>query len=373
MQTVSPLWSSALPFAHGLAVQIDVRYNGVTTATDIDFISGSVKVDRGSDVRRSLSLSIADPTAFPLNPTDTYGVYGQMLYVQGGLRYLNGSVEMVPLGQFVIQSVSGNIHTGPLDITASGMEILFKRTEFEAAQSTAGWTSTAAGMAALVGAVSPASGFVDRSTSGAAAIASKTWDAGSDYWAAMTEMASAIGAEIYADANGTFILADVPDVNSATAATVWDVTTGDSGVMISADVTLSGDDVYNRVIASGENTSDDKPPVSASATITDSSDPLRYGGPFGKVTKKYDSALITSTAMATSTATALLRKYRAPNRTVSLDTIPNPALDAGDRIRVVYGRGMDSELHLVQSFEIPLTESSASTIETISGRTDADG
>jgi hypothetical protein len=252
------------------------------------------------------------------------------------------------------------------------MELLLKRKEAEAAKSSGAGLTNSGFISALVAEVLPGTGFVNLSTGGTAVLPTRTWDAGTDYWTMASEVAAAIGAELYCDANGSFVLADVPDISSASTATVWDVTTGDTGVMVSADVDLTSDDVYNRVIATGENTADNAAPVSGTATITDAADPLRYGGPFGKVTKNYSSSLITSNGAAVVAAQAMLRRYRAANRTVTLQTIPNPALDAGDRIRVDYGSGIDPELHLVQSFSVPLSVTGgATTIATISGRTDA--
>jgi hypothetical protein len=372
MQTVSTKWAPALATDHGMAVRVDVMYNGATTAADIQFVDGSVTVDRGSDTRRSLSLTIADPKDFPTTETGTFGVYGQRLWVQAGLVYLDGTVEMVPLGLFVITSVGGNIHTGPLGIQAAGLEILLKRTEAETAKSSGSGVTNANFISGLVTEVAPTAGFVNQSTSGTAVLPTRTWDAGTDYWTIASEVATAIGAELFCNANGTFILADVPDIDSPSISTVWDVTTGDTGVMVSADVDLTSEDVFNRVIASGENTADNAAPVTGTATITSLADPLRYGGPFGKVTKSYSSALITTTAKALAAAAAMLRRYRAPNRTVTLQTIPNPALDVSDRIRVDYGPGIDPELHLVQSFSVPLSVTGGATsIATISGRTDA--
>lgn len=369
MLAVSPQWASALATDHGLAVKINVLYDGATLAEDIDFIDGSVKVDRGSDVRRSLSLSIADPALFPVNPTDELAVYGQQIYVERGFTYVDGSTELLPQGTFVITSVSGNIHTGPLSIEASGMEILLKRALWDSAQSTTGYATAATFLGFHIPDTIPGASFVDQSTGGAGALATKTWDVSTDKWSAMTEVAAAVGAELFCNANGTFILADIPDPDDLSVAPAWDVTTGESGVMVSATMQLSADGVYNRVVVTGENTADNVPPVSGEARITDLGDPLRYGGPFGKVTQAYSSSLVTSTGQANATAAAMLLDSRAPNRTVSLQTVPNPALDAGDRIRVDYGPAALPEIHIVQSFSVPLSASDgAFSIETVSGK-----
>ncbi|WP_328546786.1 DUF5047 domain-containing protein [Streptomyces platensis] len=372
MQSVSSKWLPALTTDHGLSTKVNVLYNGSIVAEDIAFSDGSVSVDRGSDVRRSLSISIADPAQFPVNATDKFAVYGQRLYVETGIQYLDGSVERVPAGTFVITSVSGNIHTGPLSITASGLEILLKRALWDSATSTKPYANAAAFLAFHIPDTIPGASFVNASTNGAVtALATKTWDANTDKWSAMREVADSVGCELFCDAAGTFRLVDIPDPLNVAVTPVWDVSTGDYGVMVSATMELTSDGVFNRVVVSGENSADNKPAVKATATITATSDPLYYGGPYGRVTKAYSSSLVTSTAQAQATANALLAKYRAPNRTVTLEAVPNAALDAGDRIRVNYGAAALPEIHVVHSFSIPLSVAGGGfTINTVSGKAD---
>ncbi|MGW6754533.1 DUF5047 domain-containing protein [Streptomyces sp. NPDC055006] len=371
MQPHSSKWLPALTTDHGLSVKVNVLYGGSIVAEDIAFVDGSVKVDRGSETRRSLSLTIADPSEFPVDPTDKYAVYGQQIYVESGVTYLDGSTERVPCGIFVITNISGDIHKGPLSIQASGLELLLKRALWDTAQSTGGYASPAAFLAFHIPDTIPGAAFVNSSTRGTGALASKTWDAQGDKWSAFAEVANSVGAELFCDASGTFRLVDIPDPADLSVAPVWDITTGESGVMVSANMELTADGVYNRVVVTGENAGDNAPPVSAEAKITAPTDPLRYGGPFGKVTKAYSSSLVTNATQAQSTANALLVKYRAPNRTVSLETIPNAALDAGDRIRVIYGDAYLPEIHIVQSFDIPLSVSGGSfNISTVSGKAD---
>ncbi|MFI7009963.1 DUF5047 domain-containing protein [Streptomyces sp. NPDC050145] len=369
MLSVSGRWAPTLATDHGVSVSVSALYNGSVVADDLDFVDGAVQVDRGSDTRRTLSLTIDDPKLFPDSETARFGVYGQELYVEAGLAYLDGTTETVPLGFFVIKSVSGNIHTGPLTIQADGRELLCKRAVFETAQSTAGHANAAAFIRTHLEDVVPAAGFVDDSSSGTTALASKTWERDTEVWSALVDVATSVGAELYCDANGTFRLVDVPEIGSAVP--VWTVAAGEGGVMVSADMAVTGDGVYNRVVVAGENSSDDAPPVIAEASITDPDDPLRYGGPFGRVTKTYSSSLITSIGAAQGAANALLRQYRAANRTVSLSAVPNPALDAGDCIRVDYGDAAPPELHLVQSFTVPLDVGGGDfTIATMSGKDD---
>lgn len=367
MLTVSPRWAPALATDHGMVARVRLLYGDTVVADDVPFTDGSVSVDRGSETRRSLSLTVPDPADFPFAETDAFSVYGHEVYVERGIQYADGSTESVPLGFFVITEVSGDIHAGPLSITAAGRELRLKREVFETATSTAGYTDAAAFIRTYVEQITPA-GFVNASSSAETPLATRTWDAGAEIWPALVEVATSVGAELFCDAYGTFRLRDIPDI--ATAPPVWTVDAGEGGTMVSAEMSVSADGVYNRVRVVGENAEDGAPPVAAEARVTDPADPLRYGGRFGRVTKHYSSSLVTTTDQAQGTANALLRKYRAPNRTVALSSIPNPALDAGDCIRVVYGGDVAPELHLVQSFTLSLAAGGDFTIATVAGKDD---
>lgn len=369
MQTVSDRFLPALASAHGSVVQVDVLYDGATVAEDIAITDGHVNVDRGSDIRRALSLTVPDPSVFPHLETDPYAPYGQELYVRAGVRYLDGSVELVPLGFFVITSVAGDVHTGPLTIDAQGREYLVKAEPFTEPASTDEFGTVAAFVEDKILEAIPTASFVDESTHGVDSIPTTTYDANKDRMAALRECARSIGAELYVSAEGTFVLTDVPD--PLTQPVSWDVTPGENGVLVAASRSLSAEGVFNRVVATGENAADNTPPVMGEYAITDPTDPLRYGGPFGRRTKMYSSDLITTVTQAITAARAMLLIYRAPNRTLELDTVPNPALDAGDCIRVEYANGEPPELHIVQSFDVPLKVGGRFTIETVSGREEA--
>lgn len=369
MYPVSEHFLPALTGAHGIATQVDIMYGGAVVAANIPITDGKVTVDASSDVRRSLSLTVPDPSVFPGAETDPYAVYGQQLFVRRGIRYVDGTTELIPLGFFVITDIGGDIHLGPLTIEAAGLEYLVKAQPFEGNTSTGSATSPAAFIEDQLEQTVPSYDFVDESTDGTTGLAFTQWDSGSDRWAALQDVARSVGCELYADANGTFRLRDMPQTDFTNAQAVWDISAGANGVLIQADVTLSAEDVYNKVVVRGENTGEGVAPVTYTVWNSDPADPLRLGGPFGRRTKVYSSDLVTEWTQAGVVARSLLRAYRAPNRTVTITTVPNAALDAGDVIRVGYGRGRDPELFIVRRFDISLSaDGGACVIETVQGR-----
>lgn len=367
MYPVSPRWPRALTTSHGAETRVDVLLEGVPVREDLPIVDGSVSVDGGSAVRRSLSLTIADPDDFPRADDSVLAPFGHRLRVQRGIRYLDGSVEWVPVGFFVVETVEGDVHSGPLTITAPGLESLIQAAPFEQAVSTRPYAHARAFVEAQLQAVDPSILLVDESEHGTDSLATVVYDPGADRWQAIQDVAASVGCEVFADAQGSFVMRDVPTMGDID----WDVSAGANGVLVSAARSVSADGVYNRVTVHGENTADDAPPVSGTATITDPTDPLRYDGPYGRRVLVTTSDYATTANRALIAANAELRRRRGSNRTVSLSAVPNAALDVGDTIRVGY-LGQPPELHVVWSFSIPLGDGGgAFDIETIGGQ-DAD-
>ncbi|MGW5197374.1 DUF5047 domain-containing protein [Streptomyces spiralis] len=339
-----------------------LRTDGVVV--DLAHTGGSVTVDRGSAVRRTCSVTVPDTSLLPMTPADQIAVYGARLRIMRGIIYGDGTIESVPLGLFRIDKVSGDPALGPVTIDGSGLEAVIADDKFTAARSTRGGTSAVTAITGLIQDTLPTAVVTSRVTD--ATLGTRTWDAQGDRWAAVQECATAIGAEVYADADGQFVIAELPDL--LTAPVAWDVDAGAAGVLISASRAFSRDGMYNMVVASGENTEDNVPPVSATASDTDPTSPTYVSGPFGRVPKFYSSATLTSTTLAQNAANKILRDALKPNVTVSLTSLPNPCLEPGDVLRVTYEDGR-RELQQVESFSISLALDSV-TIETIGGKQD---
>ncbi|MGV9352277.1 DUF5047 domain-containing protein [Streptomyces misionensis] len=339
-----------------------MRTDGVVL--DLAHTDGSVTVDRGNSVRRTCTVTVPDVSLLPMSPMDQLAVYGARLRILRGIIYGDGSVEAVPLGLFRINSISGDPAFGPVTIDGSGLEAVVADDKFTAPYTTRGATNATAAISNLIQASIPGAVITNRATD--ATIGTMTWDAQSDRWAAVQECATAIGAEVYADADGQFVIAELPDL--LTAPVAWNVDAGETGVLISANRSFSRDGMYNMVVASGENTEDNVPPVSATASDTDPTSPTYVSGPFGRVPKFYSSATLTSSTLALNAAQKLLRDSVKPNTTVSLTSLPNPCLEPGDVLRVTYEDGR-RELQQVQSFSISLGLDSI-TIQTIGGKQD---
>ncbi|MFD9205965.1 DUF5047 domain-containing protein [Streptomyces sioyaensis] len=348
---------------------MDAYYNGALAVADLPISDGSVSVDRGSKIRRTLSLTVDDLSLLPWDATDPLAVYGQELVVSRGIWFADAP-EMVPLGTFIIDEPNADVHTGPITLTGKSRELSIQDDKFLAPTSTRGYGGCVSAITALIRGTLPNAVVVNLTSDGRdPALPVATWDTNADRWDAVAQIATSMNAEIYVDALDRFVIVDIPTV--ATAAVAWDVADGEGGTLVSAGRQMSRSNVFNRVVVSGENTASGSAPVSGVAYDNDPNSPTRWGGPFGKITKTYSSALFTTNGACAAAAGYMLADALAPNIQASLATIPNPALEAGDCLRVnAAGR---KDLFIVQSLSVPLTAEGSFSVTLRGGKEDTTG
>ncbi len=367
MYPVSPTFLRTLATSHTMVARVDAYYAGQLVRASVPFSSGSVTVDRGSKTRRKLSLTVSDPALLPWGATDVLAPYGQQLVVSRGIRYTNGAEEWVPLGTYRIDNPSGDTHFGPVTVAGTTMESAIIDDKFQVPTTTRGMGGCVDAITTLIRQTLP-DAVVTNLTSGNRnpAVAIATWDAGADRWDAVVQIALAMSATIYVDAQNRFVITDLPDVVNDPVA--WDITDGEGGNLISSARSINRTGVCNAVVASGENTASGAAPVSAVARDTDPNSPTRWGGQFGKVTKFISSALWITQGDCQNAANFALFDAIAPNLETSLDVLPNPAIEGDDIVRLINaGR---KERYLVQAATIPLTATEDFSITLRGGKED---
>lgn len=328
----------------------------------LDHTGGSVPVDRGSQSRRTCSVTSADTTLIPRTPTDKLSIYGALLRISSGVVYSDGSRELVPLGVFRVDEVGGDVDEGPVTIAGKSLEVVIADDKFTSPYKASG---TAVGAVTALIQRSIPDAVIDSTGATDAAIGPRTFDTEGDPWAAVTEIAAAIGAEVYCDADGVFKIAELPDLLAVDP--VWTISAGEGGAYVQANRGMSADGVFNGVLARGENTETNAAPVSALVVDNDAGSPTYWSGPFGHRPKFYSSSTLTTSGACTAAATLKLRAAVAPNASADISSLPNPALEPGDVLRVVYPDGT-KELHQVQSFTVPLDVGGSFNIATISAK-----
>ncbi|MGW2514988.1 DUF5047 domain-containing protein [Streptomyces scopuliridis] len=365
---VSATFRQALTTSHRISVRVDAYMGGTLTASDIPISDGMVTLDRGSKVRRSLSLTVSDVKYLPWNVTDPLASYGQYLVVYRGIISGGSPPEMIRQGTFRIDEPSGDVHFGPVTLTGKSSEAAIQDDRFIYPTTTQGRGNCVDVITYLIRQSLPSAVIVNQTVgtrNPPCAVA--TWDAQADRWDAVTQIATAMRAEIYVDALDRFVIADVPMVSSVAVA--WEISDGEGGTLMSSARTMTRTTVYNGVVVSGENTASNTAPVSAVAYDNSPTSPTRWGGPFGKVPKFYSSALMSSAGDCQAAADSMLFDATAPNVQTSITAVPNPALEAGDCLRITHDG--HKELFIAQSVGIPLTAEGQSTLTLRGGKEEA--
>lgn len=185
--------------------------------------------------------------------------------------------ELVPVGQFRIETIDGDVDDGPAVIVGQSLECIIIDDEL-----TAPWRATGTAVGAITALILrslPDAAVVALAAD--AAIGPRTYDIGDNPWEAIGEIAATIGAEVYCDAAGTFVIAELPDLLTATPA--WTIAAGEHGVYLSATRGMSSKDVKNGVLVRGENPETGTATAPVLVVDNDPGSPTYWGGPFGRM------------------------------------------------------------------------------------------
>ncbi len=326
----------------------------------VDVNDGTVTIDRTADQRRRLDLTVADPSLYPEAPGDALNVYGSEVAIWRGVEYSTGATELAQLGVFRIQDVSRSVPDESVTLTGWDRSMQCVDFRFRVPRKFGSLLATDL-IVGLITEVYPSASFTI-TTADATTIPKHHVDR--DRWAEIQRVAQVIGCEVFADANGDWVIQDVPD--PTTAVPVWQVDAGPGGVLVGTQDTVTRDGAPSVVIAIGETVSGNNAPIVSASPHgydNDPTSPTYYLGAFGIVPRFYSSPHIRTQAQANRVADSQLADHKGVTRTISFDAVPNPALDAGDAITVTHPDGT-SELHLIDALTIPLAPGGVMTGET---------
>jgi hypothetical protein len=358
MQPATPDFLAALRYSHVIAASVDLIFPG---AADADAISvpvesGSVTIDRTAQNRRSGTVQIpwSLQAGFNLGVDVRDLPLGGYALVRRGLRYADGSTELMLLGRLRVESVNWGTLEASAALELSDRMAQVRDEPFTTPYAALGQIPHETAADIVYGVFGSSIAYHTPFTP-AGRLGDITWTA--ERTEALSALEQSYGAETYFDANGDFVFAQKPQ---DTDPVVWTVDAGELGVMIDARESLDRTGVYNGVLVKGQPQAD-LPPVSALATFDEPTSPIRWGGPFGHVAILADSTTVTTVAEAQAAADALLRLRLKQTRSLELTAAPNPALEAGDTIEIVFPDGR-SEQHLVDATTISLATDAQSIV-----------
>lgn len=357
MQPRSARFDRALRRPHTAITAASVQL-GTGDPLPLRVVGGSVTISADPGVRRSLNVEIVNTGRewAALQPD------GAIVYVVRGIVFADGSQEHVALGSFRIDDTSlaysGN---QSISVTAGDRWGLIQDQQFEVTtKPTRGtYVEEILHLMAVGG-----GGFARSTATHDQPIPSKGITYGTSREDAIYSLAQAIGADVAYSADG---VAEVRDLPTVKAPSVWSVDAGQFGVLTDAQRDRTRTDTFNVIVV--QPSAPNGKPLFAQVVVTDddTSSPTWVGGSFGRKPRFIQSDLITTLAQAEHVGACQLAQSTGLHSQLTLASVGQPALDVLDSIDVVFparlGMPVTVERHLVDSITFNL-DGSAQTITT---------
>lgn len=363
MRPVSTRFLKTIRGSHAMRARVRVVTGGLTgtnpgpldskgnPVNEIGIESGDVKFDATADIRANLDMTtIAD---WPRNAAGLLTPYGNELFVERGVVYGDGVTEFVSQGYYRIYAVDqDDAPNGPIQILARDrMSGIIDAKPLAPRQFLSG-TAVSAIFASVVGEVYP--GAIIDFDFDASLTFSENHVMDDDRYSFLKEIADSLGKVMYWDYAGHLAVKSPPDPRTS----VFDVTHGRDGVLVSMGRSLNREGVFNAVVATGEAPGED-PPVRAVAYDLNLTSPTRWNGPFGQVPTEMTSSFITTQDQAQIAADAKLARMVGTPYGVDFTIVPNSALEVLDPVFVTYSDAWNGEMHILDTFTVPLTSDGA--------------
>jgi hypothetical protein len=320
------------------------------TGTEIAIFNGEATADAQANIRGRLNLTTDGTRMFPEGPEGLLTPYGNELFVERGIAFGGGSIEVISLGYYRIYEVEQeDVPNGPIRVMALDRMSGIVDARLEAPQQFTAGTSIEDVVTALVHEVYPGATILF-DFNAATTLLQSNQVADQDRYAFLRDIAQSRGKVMYWDYAGRLRIEDPPSPSEP----VMEINYGRDGILVAMKRLLSRDGVYNAVVASGERPASDIEPVRAVAKDMNPDSPTYWLGAFGKVPRFYSSPLITDGAQAASAAEKLLARALGLPYSASLTAVPCVALEVLDPVAVTYsGRGR-REIHILETVSIPL-------------------
>jgi len=347
--TVTNRFLTALRESHAVSIAAFVfAPTALTTPVEVRVLSGDVTIDRDAQIRRQASLEIAftlpDQQVRDLVRTLAYGGY---CTIERGISYADGSVERVQLGRFRVDSTVWDEQARTCSLTLNDRMAQIIDERFVTPYAPSGVHPSDACVTAVQQVFGSSIAYhVLTTPASEPLLAGVVYE--EDRAAAVADLAASVGAEAMFDHLGDFVIRP----RTAPTTVAWQFDAGATGSLIQVVETIDRSSVRNGVSVRGQ-TNYDQPPLYALATYDDPTAPQRWGGPFGHVPLISSSTAVSSQAQADGTARSLLNLRLGLAQTFELQGLPNPALEPGDLIEIVWPDGR-TEQQLVNAVRLGL-------------------
>lgn len=347
---------------YSLYYSVDASIGGVPVegAQDLRPTGGTITDTTKSGVRRVLNLELApEPGLF-----DLLSPIGTTLNVTAKITYLDRSTLDIPMGVFDVDSERSSEGRGGISITAPDKWGRVQRARYLIPDKSTPGVPVQVQISAILHGALGVDEPINNYTTRQATVGALVWE--KDRAKAIIELAESIGAWVYFDREGVFTIADIPTIG---ASADWLIDSGSNGVLVDLDRERSRTDTANVVVVESSAAEgalfptqvvwDDDPASPTYAGPNPLAYPASGAGPFGIVTRYYDTPVLSDVGSARAAGMSILARVSGLASQVSLSQVQNPAVDAFDVIDVLplrerYDIPRVLERHVVDQVTHPL-------------------
>lgn len=355
MLPVSASWANAIATNHQPALHFELWKTVTQLIPDLKISSGSVRKDAATYPRTTASLQIADISE---SVAQLCTPFGARIRIHRGISYFDNTTELPLIADLDIISARLTRPAGELTVQLADPSAAVASDQFDTPVPMPGISVRTAISRILAGRAY----FGGRVPSGSApaadtAMTAADFNVEGDGWDTIEQLADIASAECYFSPDRVPILRAEPVLKSTPDATLYalsggTVTATDSELVRAPNVLY----FWGAPDAAGKQ-------IRGVAADRNASSPTYINGPYGRVTAREDrSTPFASQAAANTAAANMLARLQRGVRTVSVECVPNPAIEPGDTVEIRFVTGA-KELHLVRSVEIPAGPSDHMIVE----------
>lgn len=357
MEAATPKFLAEIRRSHQVYSYVDV-ISSTNEVRRLTATGGGVTEDATAEVRRRCSITCVDATGelTPRGAEDLLTPYGTELRPYRGVKYADGTVEVIPLGVFRISQVDVDDQVGgspDIKIEAFDRSRTVQRDKFTEPYTVAKDTNIVDAIKAILSRTFPALEY-DAISTELKTTAPLVYEQNTSPWEAVTSLAVSIGCEVYFNATGRVVIAPPADIDALPAPS-FEYAEGRGCTMLNLSSKFTDEPGFNGIVLTGETVGDEAPPVRAVVWDTEPTSPTYHLGPYGEVPEFVTDPNVKTDEDAENAARSLLQGILGFSDQLSIVAWPNPAQTAGDVVKVVRKRSGADGLYSVDTITTPLS------------------
>lgn len=358
MRSTTAATAANLRSSHNIIVSVSIYLvDGV--AMVLDAVDGSITVTRTGAVSRTLNLTIPDPDAewVPTSILSPLGIFSGSFIAVDYAVYNPPDLESFAQGIFYTSdlTISHDEEGISLQLVAEDISGVLSRTPFKRPFDVASGEDAMAAVARLL--AEYISNVTDLDSTGFT-LPSLGLGVGQevDVWRECVQIAEASGVDLVVDWRGTITTKDIKDPASNDYSLLIDSggillpplsrNANSRGAYNGVRLTYSGSGLYTPIYAESWEDNLDKP--------------MFRGGYYGENPKDINNSRGTSQVQCTTAAARLFNGYAGT--LIEAQMIPNPALEAGDVVRLTDDAMSVDITGVVDTFTLPLKADRAMSV-----------